>query len=46
MCVFYMRGPKQIHFEQKNAGTELAGHHLRLDQKGDGDVVLGEFQLH
>ena len=37
---FHITSLGQYHFEQKNAGTELAGHHLRLDQKGDGDVVL------
>lgn len=28
------------HFEQSNSGSELSGHHLKLDQKGTGDVVL------
>jgi len=37
---FHITSLGQYHFEQNNAGTELAGHHLRLDQKGDGDVVL------
>jgi microcystin-dependent protein len=30
----------QLHAQQTNNGTELDGHHLKLEQKGDGDVVL------
>ena len=37
---FHITSLGQYFFEQKNAGTELDGHHLKLDQKGDGDVVL------
>ena len=37
---FHITSLGQYHFEQSNNGTELSGNHLKLDQKGDGDVVL------
>lgn len=37
---FHITSLGQYHFEQSNSGNELSGHHLKLDQKGDGDVVL------
>ena len=37
---FHITSLGHFHFEQINAGEELAGNHLKLDQKGDGDAVL------
>lgn len=37
---FHITSLGQYHFEQNNAGTELAGNHLKIDQKGNGDAVL------
>jgi microcystin-dependent protein len=37
---FHITPLGHFHFEQNNSGTELAGNHLKIDQKGNGDAVL------